>query len=181
MGNNKNPKQNVRPEAKQSKNAFNKYKPLVIGVAVVAIGVLGFVLLNNIKISSNPKLSSSTNTLNILKSEVSSTVKFYPYETGGVKMELLAVKGDDNSIRTSFNTCQVCFSSGRGYYVQDGKEIVCQNCGNRFDINMIGKIKNGCNPIPIAEESITDDGTNVLVDKAFLDQSKSYFENWKTL
>lgn len=29
-------------------------------------------------------------------------------------------------IRTAFNTCQVCYSSGKGYYVQSGNVLVCQ-------------------------------------------------------
>ena len=45
-------------------------------------------------------------------------------------MEIVAVKALDGSIRTAFNTCQVCYNSGRGYYQQEGNELVCQNCGN---------------------------------------------------
>ena len=94
-------------------------------------------------------------------------------------MELIAVKAPDGTIRTALNTCQVCYDSGRGYYVQEGDELVCQNCGNRFQISQVEKQKNGCNPVPILEDSKTDDGTTITVSKDFLQQSKTLFENWK--
>ena len=33
-------------------------------------------------------------------------------------LEVLAVKAPDGTIRTAFNTCQVCYGSGRGLYRQ---------------------------------------------------------------
>jgi uncharacterized membrane protein len=94
-------------------------------------------------------------------------------------MEVLAVKAPDGTIRTSFNTCQVCYGSGRGYYKQEGDVLVCQNCGNRFKTSQVEKIKGGCNPVPILEDNKTDDGTTITISKDFLEQNKSYFENWK--
>ncbi|WP_243156237.1 DUF2318 domain-containing protein [Clostridium sp. C2-6-12] len=117
--------------------------------------------------------------IEIIKSEISDKAKFYPYESNGVKMEVLALKANDGTIRVAFNTCQVCYSSGKGYYVQEGKELVCQNCGNRFNADMVGKTKGGCNPVPIAEQSKVDDGTKIEIDKKFLDKNKGYFSNWK--
>lgn len=115
----------------------------------------------------------------IAKSEITETAKFIPYNAGGTNMELIAVKAPDGTIRTALNTCQVCYDSGRGYYVQEGDELVCQNCGNRFKISQVEKQKNGCNPVPVLDENKTDDGTTITVSKDFLLQSKSLFENWK--
>ena len=117
--------------------------------------------------------------LKILKSEVSETAKFYPYKSGKTNMEVLAVKASDGTIRTAFNTCQVCYSSGRGYYKQQGNELICQNCGNRFKLDQIEKIKGGCNPVPIMKDSKTDDGTNIVVSQAFMEENKALFGNWK--
>jgi Predicted membrane protein len=78
-------------------------------------------------------------------------------------MEIIAVKADDGTIRTSLNTCQVCWDSGRGYYKQQGNELVCQNCGNRFDINQIEKIKNGCNPVPITSDLKTENSDQIAI------------------
>ncbi|MFW2488052.1 DUF2318 domain-containing protein [Clostridium chromiireducens] len=133
----------------------------------------------------NKSTDSKATTANIVpgieinKADISSKVKFYPYESNGIKMEVLALKAKDGTIRTALNTCQVCYASGKGYYVQEGDELVCQNCGNRFASNMVGKTKGGCNPVPIADTSKVDDGTKITIDKNYLDKSKAYFSNWK--
>lgn len=117
--------------------------------------------------------------IEINKADISATAKFYPYEADGIKMEVLALKAKDGTIRTALNTCQVCYASGKGYYVQDGDELVCQNCGNRFASNMVGKSKGGCNPVPISESSKVDDGSKITIDKNYLSKNKAYFSNWK--
>ena len=67
---------------------------------------------------------------------------------------------------------------GRGYYEQEGDELVCQNCGNRFRFDKVEIIKGGCNPVPIAGEYKTDDGTNITIPQAFLQENKALFGNW---
>ena len=129
--------------------------------------------------ATNKATSNIVSGIEINKSEISNKVKFYPYESNGIKMEVLALKANDGTIRTALNTCQVCYSSGKGYYVQEGNELVCQNCGNRFSADMVGKAKGGCNPVPISDTSKVDDGTKITIDKNYLDKNKAYFSNWK--
>lgn len=117
--------------------------------------------------------------LRILKSDVTSRAKFFPYQLDGVKMEVLAVKAADGTVRTAFNTCQVCYNSGRGYYVQSGQYLVCQNCGNMFHVDQVEVIRGGCNPIPIMKEDKQDDGKYILITEAFMAGSKDYFSSWK--
>lgn len=112
--------------------------------------------------------------------EVSEKANFYEYEADGTKLEVIAVKADDGTIRTAFNTCQVCYSSGRGYYEQEGDDLVCQNCGNRFKASDIEVSKGGCNPVPIFAENKTVDGTNIIISKNFLNEAKEIFANWKS-
>lgn len=95
-------------------------------------------------------------------------------------MEVVALKASDGTIKTAFNTCQVCFDSGRGYYKQEGDVLVCQNCGNRFQADQVEQVKGGCNPVPIMKENKTDDGTNITISQDFLKQNKDLFANWKT-
>jgi hypothetical protein len=123
--------------------------------------------------------TTKTGDLRILKSEITSMAKFYPYTGDGVKMEVMAVKATDGTIRTAFNTCQVCYDSGRGFYTQQGDELVCNNCGNRFKVDKIEKVKFGCNPIPITSENKRDDGQYITISKSFLVKYTSYFKNWK--
>ena len=62
----------------------------------------------------------------INKSDISEKALFYPVNVDGTCMEVLAVKDSSGNIRTAFNTCQVCYSSGKGYYVQSGNVLVCR-------------------------------------------------------
>lgn len=117
--------------------------------------------------------------ITITKSQITETATFIPYQSGNTNMEIIAVKAPDGTIRTALNTCQVCYDSGRGYYVQEGDTLVCQNCGNRFNISQIEKEKNGCNPVPILEENKTDDGQTITIPADFMKQNAAYFSNWK--
>lgn len=112
-------------------------------------------------------------------SSITEKATFYPAEMNGTKLEVLAVKAPDGSIRTAFNTCQVCYSSGRGYYVQEGDVLVCQNCGNRFKMNEVEVTKGGCNPVPISSEYKVVDEENITIPKDYLTQATVIFQNWK--
>lgn len=116
----------------------------------------------------------------IEKSGVTQTATFYQYVTkSGMLMEVFAVRATDGTIRTALNTCQVCYGSGRGYYVQQGRNLVCQNCGNRFDIDQVGKVKGGCNPIPILGKDRLDSGDAIGISGKFLATMSPYFAKWK--
>lgn len=111
--------------------------------------------------------------------DISEKVSFYPLEIEGTALEVLAVKASDGTIRTAFNTCQICFSSGRGYYVQEGELLVCQNCGNRFETKDVEIARGGCNPVPIFAADKTVDENNITISNEFLIEAKGIFENWK--
>ncbi|MBE3064953.1 MAG: DUF2318 domain-containing protein [Acidobacteria bacterium] len=117
--------------------------------------------------------------LKIPKKEITGVASFYPYRAGNVLMEILAVRAPDATIRTALNTCQICYSSGRGFYTQQGDVLVCNNCGNRFKVSQVERIKGGCNPVPITGEWKTEEADFIVISKAFLEQAKPLFLNWK--
>lgn len=111
--------------------------------------------------------------------DVSEKALFIPADIDGVKLEVIAVKAPDGSIRTAFNTCQVCYDSGKGYYKQEGDELVCQNCGNRFGMGDVEVTKGGCNPVPIPEEYKTVTADTITISYDLLKDAKTIFSNWK--
>jgi uncharacterized membrane protein len=115
----------------------------------------------------------------IKKKDITETATFIPYSVNGLKMEIIAVKASDGTIRTALNTCQVCYRSGRGYYKQEGDVFVCQNCGNRFRVDQVEKLKGGCNPVPILEGDKTDLGATIGISKQYLADVSPYFKVWK--
>ncbi|WMC92372.1 DUF2318 domain-containing protein [Kineothrix sp. MB12-C1] len=111
--------------------------------------------------------------------EVTEDASFYPIEVDGISMEVIAVKTQDGNIRTAFNTCQICYSSGRGYYEQDGDNLVCQNCGNRFSMDRVEVEAGGCNPWPIFAENKSVTEESITIPYSFLQESEQIFANWK--
>jgi hypothetical protein len=157
---------------------------LVLGAVVVAGAAAAAVLLGRARSSAagGPVKSAqqASGDLVIQKSEVSSTPSFYPYEADGTKMEVLAVRAPDGSVRTAFNTCQVCYSSGRGYYRLEGDTLVCQNCGNRFTADQVERQRGGCNPVGITREYKTETDGTITMKKDFFEQTRQIFANWKS-
>jgi len=173
--------------ANKNNKTQSKKGNLIISIGSTVL-ILALVLASFINKGNNDvKKESSTVTVNaqqggdvvINKSDITETASFIPYQSGNTKMEIIAVKASDGSIRTAFNTCQVCFDSGRGYYVQQGDELICQNCGNRFKISQVEKEKMGCNPVPILDGDKTDNGQTITIPQSFIDQNAVLFSNWK--
>lgn len=180
--------------AHQPKPASRKYGivALILVISLLAVGGAAFALLGKPGADTQQKAGAPTapvqnaaannadGGLVIPVSKVSSKATFYPATVDGVKLEVLAVKAPDGSIRTAFNTCQVCYDSGRGYYKQEGDALVCQNCGNRFKISQVEVSKGGCNPVPIFDKEIEMGSENITIPAAYLKEAKDIFENWKT-
>ncbi|MDR2841771.1 MAG: DUF2318 domain-containing protein [Spirochaetaceae bacterium] len=111
-------------------------------------------------------------------SEITSNAVFYPVDIDGTRLEVIAVRAPDGTIRTAFNTCQVCYSSGRGYYKQKDNLLICQNCKNRFRMSQVERQAGGCNPVPIYAENKTVTATTITISKEFLKQASSFFAKW---
>lgn len=112
-------------------------------------------------------------------SDLSEKATFYPVKLDGTEMEVIAGKDSQGEIRTAFNTCQVCYDSENGYYRQLGEELVCQNCGNSFTMDVVGETGGGCNPVPILEENRTVTDSEIQISYDFLKESSDIFANWK--
>ena len=122
---------------------------------------------------------SSGDSLTIPVEELTEKVSFYPVNVDGTEMEVMAVKTSDGTIRTAFNTCQICYDSGNGYYKQEGDKLVCQNCGNSFTMDQVGESAGGCNPWPIQESDRTLADDEIQISYDFLKDSADIFANWK--
>ena len=112
-------------------------------------------------------------------SEISGTAAFYPIIVDGTAMEVFAIQASDGTVRTAFNTCQMCYTSGRGYYVQEGKYLICQNCGSHFTADQVERLTGGCNPWPISADSKTQTEDSIQIAYDFLKEATAIFTNWK--
>ena len=82
---------------------------------------------------------------------ITKTATFVNYKLDDITTQFIVVKRSDGTIGIAFNTCQACNPSPNAYFIQKGDYFECQNCGNRFTIDQIGKESGGCNPAPVKE------------------------------
>lgn len=108
--------------------------------------------------------------------DITEEARFYKLTVDKVEMEVLAVKASDGTIRTAFNTCQICYQSPAGYYKQQEDYLICQNCRNAFQIDEVEVIRGGCNPVPIGTDEKTTDDENITITAEVMRQ---YIELFK--
>ena len=153
-------------------------KKLALPAAAAFILLVALTLLIMPRGGNNKNLSG-TDSLTIPLSSVSQTVSFYPVIIDGTEMEVLAIRTASGEIRTAFNTCQSCYSSGRGYYVAEGKELVCQNCGFHFTAEQVGlEGHGGCNPWPISASERIESEEGITIPYTVLAGAKDIFARW---
>lgn len=162
----------------------NQNSKILIIVAVLVVAAVALIL--NItpkkesgKTASNEITKVIDNDIVIPVASVTETPSFYPATIDGVDLEVIAVKASDGTLRTAFNTCQVCYSSGKGYYEVEGDQLICQNCGNRFNMDDVEVTKGGCNPVAITPEYKTVNDETITISKDFLSKATVIFKNWK--
>ena len=66
----------------------------------------------------------------------------------GEPVYFFVIKSPDGKLRAAANGCQVCGGALQGFR-QEGNNMVCNTCGNRYPLNKIATEKGGCNPAPI--------------------------------
>ncbi|TYQ15138.1 UNVERIFIED_CONTAM: putative membrane protein [Acetivibrio alkalicellulosi] len=164
----------ITSHSKSKKNIL-----IILGSAIILMVVI-FIIKGNFGGEVKTALSEGGDLL-IPKNEITENVSFFPLKVENTNMEILAVRASDGSIRTAFNTCQVCNGSPKAYYKQEGDVVVCQNCGNRFAMDMIEQQRGGCNPIPIMKDNKKDVETNIIIAGDYIARNKNMFtSNWKT-
>jgi uncharacterized membrane protein len=150
---------------------------LIVTVAVFAIALI--CIFAAVNAGRGTAAVAVDQDLTIPIKDITATAKFYPIDIEGTRLEVLAVKAPDGSLRTAFNICQSCFDSGLGYYKQEGDVLVCQNCGAQFRMDQVGVLAGGCNPVPILPENRITNETAIIIPQAFLTKAKFIFANWK--
>jgi uncharacterized membrane protein len=83
----------------------------------------------------------------------------YTHEANGKSIQFFVLKSSDGVIRAAFNACDVCYLDKQGYR-QEGDEMVCNACSQRFPSELINEVRGGCNPSPLER---TIDGSDVVI------------------
>lgn len=111
--------------------------------------------------------------------QITEKASFFETKAGGITVGIFAVKASDGTIRTAFNTCQVCNGSPYAYFEQKNDTFQCQNCQNIFPLDRIGMEKGGCNPVPILDADRTEQDGQITIPSSLLEENAPRFQNWK--
>lgn len=185
---NKSRKKSCRRLAEKAPRKKTNLLPIFAVAAIVICAAVVYLANGNEDSTKNDDMDhgnsgvvaiASGESLVIPTSDITTDASFYLVDVNGTNMEVIAVRDSAGNIRTALNTCQICYDSGRGYYVQSGNFLVCQNCGNRFSMDQVGMESGGCNPWPIFAENKTVTADEISISYDFLVEAQGIFANWK--
>ncbi len=162
--------------------AANRGKRIAVIVAVVLLwgigslgysGVIGDLFKKSpAEISKAAGVTETADAVRIpLKSLDSGKALFLSLESEGRPLYYFALKSRDGAYRAALDACDVCYRTNRGYR-QEGDQMVCNNCGQKFACDKIGEVKGGCNPHPLARGI---EGQYLVIRKADIVAGKEYF------
>ena len=117
-------------------------------VAIAAVAIVSSRGADSPAVAAAPVAASGAD-VKIPVAEISDgQAHFYSYDAGGTEVKYFVMQSKDGEYRAAFDACDVCYPNKKGYS-QDGDQMVCNNCGQRFDSSRINEVKGGCNPSPI--------------------------------
>lgn len=168
----KNSKRKV--DVKATPEGSTKYIVVGILMVVIASALIAFVLFGGD--SQEAFTDSNTNEQgNILipLADVGTRASYFQQNIDGVTIKYFTLKGSDGQIHTAFDACDVCYREKKGYE-QQGDDMVCRNCGNKYASNGIGTENQGGGCWPGYLETSTA-SSNLVITKASLARGKYYF------
>jgi hypothetical protein len=118
-------------------------------------------------------LGDACDTIVIPLASLTPTATFFTYEALTTTVRYFAVLDGTNAPHVAFDACDVCYGAKKGYQ-QVGTEMVCNNCGNSFEITGIGteNVGGGCWP-GYLEVALT--ATDILIEPETLEAGSWYF------
>ncbi|MDA3851937.1 MAG: DUF2318 domain-containing protein [Spirochaetaceae bacterium] len=169
--------ENKKDRVLNNNKSKNEKTPLFLGIAgvlAVALVVVIFVLpaRQAQTVSSGQGLSTQGDNVVIPLGEFDDGIaKYYRHEVNGTNVDFFVLRSSDGIVRAAFDACDVCYGSKRGYR-QEGDNMVCNNCGQRFASVRINEEKGGCNPSPLER---TIQGDHLVISQSDIAAGIRYF------
>jgi uncharacterized membrane protein len=98
--------------------------------------------------------------------------QFFEHRSGNLTVRYFILKSSDGVLRAAFDACDVCWPSGRGYE-QQGDEMICRNCDQRFASVLVNDVSGGCNPAPLIRSV---QGDQLVITVQDIEQGRRYFD-----
>ena len=129
------------------------------------------------KDETTPTTQAANGDMVITLSDIGTEPTFIDGKIGDAPMQVIAIRDADGTVRLSYNTCQICQGSPWAFFEEQNGGLVCQNCGNAFSTDAIGKGGYGCMPLMVPAYTLTDDSVVIAADT--LEAVKDAFSGWK--
>lgn len=173
----KSAREQKRAQFSNASAAASTRKKILLGLAVVAVGIGGYVVAghsNNQPTVARPVVATAgPYSVTIPLAELDSgQAKFYEYKTADNRnVRFFVMKSADGVYRAALDTCDVCYRAKKGYF-QQGDDMICRKCGRHFPSTKINEVEGGCNPVGLPRT--LSDG-KVVIATSDLEAGKSYF------
>jgi uncharacterized membrane protein len=144
-----------------------------IVLALVTVSALAFVATrdDDATATATPTVAQGEDVRLPVAQFADGSARFFTYDAGGVQVKYFVLKSSDGTLRAAFDACDVCYASKKGYR-QEGDEMVCNNCDQRFPSIKVNVLEGGCNPSPIER---TVEGTDLVLKAADLQAGARFF------
>jgi len=150
-------------------------KKIILGLSIIALLVFsGCASTNSTALATASAEKTDNSVVTISLDKISDKATWFGYDSSGVMIRFFAVEVKDGSIKTAFDSCDVCYSQKKGYR-QVGEFMVCNNCGNEYPISGLGtenRNPGGCWPSYLPSKI---EGNNLVIEKADLEKGRSRF------
>lgn len=171
--------QSKKDKVLKPKNSINWLTIVVVAVALMATVAFAFYLTAlpvpppGLPAAAAVAGSVSTETVSFpVEQFVDGRAHFFDHRNKNITIRYFILKSADGVLRAAFDACDVCWPSGKGYE-QQGDEMVCRNCNQRFASVLVNEVSGGCNPAPLGR-SVQND--HVVLRISDIEQGSRYFD-----
>ena len=98
--------------------------------------------------------------------------RFYTYDVAGVPVKFFVLKSSDGEYRAAFDASKECGPFKKGFR-QEGSDLVCNKCGQKYAFTSINVRSGACNPSSI-ERKVS--GQDLVLKAADLEKGAQYFQ-----
>ncbi len=155
----------------EKKGGFGKIAVILLALVVVA-GVAGFTLLGQGSPDGYASAKSVGDEVRVNLADVSDgQAHYFTFDSAQGEIKFFVVKSIDGIVRAAFDACDVCYKSKKGYR-QEGDNMVCNNCNQKFRTDRVNEVKGGCNPAPLSRRI---EGTQVVISGQDILKGAWYF------
>ncbi len=156
--------------ATQKRERFWKIAATAVGMVVIVLISAEFVYSRVARAMTPPAQVQVTDGVVRIPVAQLQDHKLHRFEVraGGAEVRFIAILDASDIVRVGLDACEICGTQG---YYQQGRNVICRNCGSAIYIPTIG-MAGGCNPIHL---DYLVEGHSLMISKTALEAAAKVF------